>query len=142
MKLEHAFDNPIGVFTGVEVVPGDDGRLRVITHKSERFDEEFNSEPEKLVKLNRIPLLSVSVWLEFSFRNTSVITKTTPECLREGQHTCLRISVYEGRTRVDGTSSCICEFASMQGRLFRMSPTHKSQHTVNGLVVLYFFFVR
>ena len=65
MKREHAFDNPIGVFAGVEVVPGDDGRLRVITHKSERFDEEFNSEPEKLVKLNRIPLLSVSVWLEF-----------------------------------------------------------------------------
>lgn len=56
MKREHTFDNPIGVFTGVEVVPGD---------KSERFDEEFNSEPEKLVKLNRIPLLSVSVWLEF-----------------------------------------------------------------------------
>jgi len=65
MKREHAFDNPIGVFAGVEVVPGDDGRLRVITHKSERFDEEFNCEPEKLAKLNRIPLLSVSVWLEF-----------------------------------------------------------------------------
>ncbi|CAD6246415.1 unnamed protein product [Miscanthus lutarioriparius] len=55
MKREHAFDNPIGVFTGVEVVPGDDGRLRVITHKSERFDEEFNSEPEKLVKPGALP---------------------------------------------------------------------------------------